>query len=400
MPTAPVNVLVTTSRMPFAVDEIHKLGETGNVVTAADTFAAAPGSHSRFATRHVEVPAPTQQTEAFVDAVAALIGEYDIDWVLPAFEEVFYLAAHRDRLEAAAPSGATELFFPDLATLRRVHDKVAFAELCRDLGLPVAETVTVTSPDELAAALDRWEHWFARAAFGRGGLDIATNTGPLAAETSAADIQPTPDDPWLVQEFLQGEDRCSWSVAHHGEIALHSTYRHPLMIDDRGGIVFESVTPPETLEAASRIVAELGWHGQISFDYLVTEDGTHHMVECNPRPTAGCTIATAEELDTALFAPTPGATVVVPEGRKKMIAAAVLRDVLKHPSRAKAGLAAAKDAGGVYSQEHDHLPLLYSALSLQHVLHYRKEIGIDRKAHEDLVAAQFFDVQYDGSEIS
>ena len=395
MATPPVNVLVTTSRMPFAVDEIHKLGEAGNVVTAADTFAAAPGGHSRFATRHVETPAPTQAPEDFVAAVAGLIDQYQIEWLLPAFEEVFYLAAHRDRL-----GGARELFFPDLATLQRVHDKVSFTELCGDLGLPVAETITVTSPDELEDALGRWEHWFARAAFGRGGLDIVTNTGPLAAETSAQDIHPTVDDPWLVQEFLRGEDRCSWSVVHHGEVVLHSTYRHPLTIDDRGGIVFESVTPPETLDAATRIAAELGWHGQVSFDYLVTEDGTHHMVECNPRPTAGCTVATAEELDTALFSPTPGATVVVPAGRKKMITAAVLRDAIEHPSRARADLAAAKGAGGVYAQEHDHLPLLYSALSLQHVLQYRKQIGIDRKAHEDLVAAQFFDVQYDGSAIA
>jgi hypothetical protein len=124
------------------------------------------------------------------------------------------------------------------------------------------------------------------------------------------------------------------------------------------------------------------------------------MVECNPRPTAGCTVATAEELDTALFSPTPGSTVVVPAGRKKMITAAVLRDAIEHPSRARADLAAAKGAGGVYAQEHDHLPLLYSALSLQHVVQYRKQIGIDRKAHEDLVAAQFFDVQYDGSAIA
>jgi predicted ATP-grasp superfamily ATP-dependent carboligase len=380
--------------MPFAVDEIHKLGETGNVVTAADTFAASPGSHSRFATRHVEVPAPTQETEAFVDAVAALIDRYEIDWVLPAFEEVFYLAAHRDRL-----TGAGELFFPDLATLQRVHDKVSFTELCRDLGLPVAETITVTSRDELDDALGRWDHWFARAAFGRGGLDIVTNTGPLAEETSPDDIHPTEDDPWLVQEFLRGEDRCSWSVVHHGEVALHSTYRHPLTIDDRGGIVFESVTPPETLEAASRIVAELGWHGQISFDYLVTDDGVHHMVECNPRPTAGCTIATAEELDAALFAPT-GQTVVVPAGRKKMIKEAVLRDMFLHVRKIKDDAQAAKGAGGVYSQPHDHLPLLYTVLSLQHVRQYRKELGIERATREDLMAAQFFDVAWDGNPIT
>ncbi|MFL1599583.1 ATP-grasp domain-containing protein [Gordonia amicalis] len=389
-------VLVTTSRMPFAVDEIHKLGETGRDVTAADTFAAAPGSHSRGARRHLVFPAPTQQTAAFIDAVIDAIGDHDINWLLPMFEEVFYLARHRDRITAAHP--ATELFFPDFETLARVHDKVEFTALCRELGLPAAESVTTTNRDELREATQRWPHWFARAAYGRGGLDVLTNTGPLAGESSIDDITPTRDDPWLVQEYLTGVDRCSWSVAHHGEIVLHSCYEHPLAIDDRGGIVFASVDSPESLAAAQSVARELNWHGQISFDYLVTEDGVHHMVECNPRPTAGCTVATAEEFDTALF--DPGELVVVPAGRKKMITAAVLRDALRHPSHLRRDLAAAKGAGGVYDQPHDHLPLLYSALSLQHILVYRRELGLDRDTSEELMATQFFDVLWDGTAIA
>ncbi len=396
MTIADPRILVTTSRMPFAVDEIHKLGQTGRDVTAADTFASAPGSHSRGATRHIVVPAPTQQTEAFIDAVIEAIGEYDVNWLLPMFEEVFYLARHRDRIAAAHP--ATELFFPDFDTLARVHDKVTFTELCRELGLPAAESVTVTSRDELREATGRWPHWFARAAYGRGGLDILTNTGPLAGESSVDDVTPTAEDPWLVQEFLKGVDRCSWSVAHHGEIVLHSCYEHPLAIDDRGGIVFQSVDSPESLEAAQKIARELNWHGQISFDYLVTEDGEHHMVECNPRPTAGCTVATAEEFDKALF--DPGELVVVPAGRKKMIKAAVLRDIIKHPSHLRKNLEAARGATGVYDQKHDHLPLLYSALSLQHVLVYRRELGLDRNKAEELMATQFFDVLWDGTIIA
>ncbi|TSD97928.1 ATP-grasp domain-containing protein [Gordonia rubripertincta] len=390
------HILVTTSRMPFAVDEIHKLGETGRDVTAADTFRAAPGSHSRGARRHLVFPAPTQQTTAFVDAVIDAIGEHDITWLLPMFEEVFYLAKHRDRISAAHPG--VELFFPEFETLARVHDKVGFTALCRELGLPAAESVTTTSREELREATARWPHWFARAAFGRGGLDIFTNTGPLAGESSVDDVTPTPDDPWLVQEYLAGVDRCSWSVAHHGEIVLHSCYEHPLAIDDRGGIVFRSVDSPESLAAAQTIARERNWHGQISFDYLVTDDGVHHMVECNPRPTAGCTVATPEEFDTALF--DPGDLVVVPAGRKKMIKAAVLRDALKHPSHLRRNLVAARGAGGVYDQPHDHLPLLYSALSLQHILAYRKELGLNRNKSEELMATQFFDVLWDGTAIA
>ncbi|MGW0037620.1 ATP-grasp domain-containing protein [Gordonia sp. NPDC003376] len=388
-------VLATTSRMPFAVDEIHKLGETERFLVASDTFRAAPGSHSRGAKKHITVPAPTQETEAFVDKVIDTIDAEQINWLLPMFEEVFYLAAHRDRI---ADGRDVELFFPDLETLRTVHDKVSFAQLCTELGLPVAETLTATDDAQFTAALGHWEHWFARAAFGRGGLDIATNTGPLAGEADVDTIHPSADDPWLVQEYLKGVDRCSWSVVHHGEVVLHSCYEHPLTIDNRGGIIYESVDSPESLETAQRIARELNWHGQISFDYLMTEDGVHHMVECNPRPTAGCTVATAEEFDTALF--NPGELVVVPAGRKKMIKAAVLRDALMHPSRAAANFKAAKGATGVYDQDKDHMPLLYSALSLQHIFAYRKHLGMNKNKGETLVATQFFDVLYDGSPIS
>ncbi|MGV9793014.1 ATP-grasp domain-containing protein [Gordonia sp. NPDC003422] len=393
--TAP-RVLATTSRMPFAVDEIHKLGETGRDVTAADTFAASPGSHSRGASRHVVVPAPTQRTAEFIAAVMEVIRRERITWLLPMFEEVFYLARHRDLLRDAGGEHL-ELFFPDFDTLAKVHDKVAFTRFCRELGLSAAESATATTRDELRAATQMWPHWFARAAYGRGGLDVLTNTGPLAGESSIDEVTPTPDEPWLAQEYLKGVDRCSWSVVHHGEVVLHSCYEHPLTIDDRGGIVFESVDSPESLAAAQTIARELNWHGQLSFDYLVTDDGVHHMVECNPRPTAGCTLATSEEFDTALFA--PSGLVVVPAGRKKMIKAAVLRDALKHPSHLRRNLAAAKGASGVYDQAKDHMPLIYSALSLQHILAYRKVLGIDRNKREELVATQFFDVLWDGSPI-
>ena len=387
--------MFTSARMPFAVDEIHKLGEEmGHYVVATDTFRQSPGLHSAGVDQGYITAPPTQEPDNFVRDVIGAIEAQDIDWLLPCFEEVFYLAKNRELIQESAKD--TTLFWPSLDALVEVNDKTTFAELCKRLDLNVAETIVCTTPEEFVAATKKWEHWFARASFGRGGLDVITNTGPLAGETAVEDIKPTEDDPWLVQEFLVGEDRCSWSICHEGEVVLHSCYHHPMSIDNRGGIVFESVDSPQSLEAVQKIAKERNWTGQISMDYLATEDGTHYMVECNPRPTAGCAVATAEELDTALF--NPGELVVVPAGRKKMIKAAVLRDALLHPSRIKADYAAAKGATGVYDQRKDHMPLIYSALSLTHVLAYRKAAGKESNK-ELLVAAQFYDILYDGSSL-
>ena len=43
-----MRILVTSSRMPFALDLIRKLGKEGHAVFATDTFRTAPGSHSKF----------------------------------------------------------------------------------------------------------------------------------------------------------------------------------------------------------------------------------------------------------------------------------------------------------------------------------------------------------------
>ena len=45
------------------------------------------------------------------------------------------------------------------------------------------------------------------------------------------------------------------------------------------------------------------------------------------------------------------------------------------------------------------LPLLYAAMSLQHVHSYRKVMGIEHHSHLDLTAAQFYDVSWDGTPI-
>src|SRR5690606_7924779 len=114
----PMKVLCTTSRMPFAVDEIRKLGEAGHAVYAADTFHNAPGSHSAGVTERVLVPKPKQETLEFVGAVADLCLSKGIDLLVPMFEEVFYLSKHREQLESL-----TQPFFPEFDVMHRLHDK-------------------------------------------------------------------------------------------------------------------------------------------------------------------------------------------------------------------------------------------------------------------------------------
>lgn len=390
---AAVKYLVTTSRMPCAVEEIRKLGHAGHEVHAADTFGAAPGNHSRWAHAHV-TPSPRYDTAAYLEAIIELVYRCGIDMVLPAFEEVFYLQRNAKELH-----DRVEVFAPSFDTLHRLHDKVRFVELARELGVDVARTIVAHDQADLRHAITEIGEYFARPAYSRGGVYLLTNTGPLAGVVPIDACHPTATNPWLVQEFVHGRDLCTFSVVQHGRVVAHSTYVHPKTLDSAGGIVFESIVEPRTLELAQRFAEATGYHGQISFDFLDTPAGLI-AVECNPRPTAGVTVMPDEMFVAALTRRPDGPTAVAPAGMRRHIWSALLRDMFFHPREIPSDLAEIlSKADDVYAPPGDRMPGVYQFLSLSHVWKYRHDRGKAEKTRSDLMSGYFHDVSWDGDEI-
>jgi len=199
---------------------------------------------------------------------------------------------------------------------------------------------------------------------------------------------------------VHGEDLCSYSVAHHGRLAAHCTYRHPLTIEHAGGIVFESVDAPQAVECSKRIIEHLGYHGSISFDWMRTDDGKLHLVECNPRPTAGIFTMEAEPFAKAITDPDFDAPYIAKAGAQEQIDIAIVRDMFREPKDIPNDLhlllSGTKD---VYSQKGDRLPGLYQILSYSHVISFRHRMHVKKHKHSDLMAAQFYDIEWDGAEI-
>ena len=390
-----MNILLTSVRLPHALGVIRNLGRAGHDVYATDTFRTSPGLSSKFVKKSIITAPPVFETLQFIEDLKSAIKEYQIDMLIPCFEEVFYIAKHRDEL-----AELTDVRCPSFEMLAKLHNKESFTDLTRSLSLPIAETMTVTSEDGLREAIETFPEYFGRAAFSRGGVELFTNTGPLAGRIPIEDIHPTPDSPWVVQEFIHGEDICSFSFAHHGEVVAHSTYRHPLTIEHAGGIVFESMDEPESLKIVQAYARETNFHGSLSFDYLKTDKGLY-MVECNPRPCAGVTLMSPEGFSEAVTNPDPENPYVVPEGESMQIDSAIIRNMFRDPQEIPEDLhhlfSGTRD---VYSQKGDRLPGLYQILSYSHVFAFRHRMHVRHHKHSDLMAAQFFDIAWDGEEIA
>jgi hypothetical protein len=378
---------VTSSRMPFALDVIRKLGERGHEVFACDSYAASPGSHSKYLAGHFTTASASADPQQFAGDVERIAAVNDIDLVVPMFEEVFYLAARQEALSAV-----TRLYAPPFRTLAQVHDKGTFQELCDRLEIRTPHTVLAHTRAELDEAIERFPEYFARAAFSRGGVGLLTNTGPLAGHLTADDCHPTEANPWLVQEFVGGPMHCTYSCLHDGVVATHMSYRAPRQWEHSTGIQFLSVDPADTLPTVEQLGSELDWDGQMSLDFIETSEGLV-MIECNPRPTDGVLLMTAEELERGLLKPEDGA-LLVPAGREAQLDFAVFAQIFKEPLREAPKTI--EDLARIHGTDRgwrDAMPKLYSFLALGR---FERLSLLDR---EQLFVAMADGITWDGQPI-
>jgi glutathione synthase/RimK-type ligase-like ATP-grasp enzyme len=382
-----MRILVTSARMPFALAVMRRLCQAGHEVFSSDTYAAAPGNHSRYVTAHTVTASPRAATERFVEQVSDFCVEHGVELILPTWEEAFYLATQRERLEQVA-----SLYTPPFETLARVHDKHSFEQLVERLGIPVPDGVTVRSDEELREAVGRWPRYFGRGVYSRGGVTLLTNTGPLAGQVRLEDVHPTPDAPWLVQEFVDGPMVCTYSTLHGGRVTGHCTYRAPRQYHHSTAVQLESIAGEATLEVVERLGAELGYTGQMSLDFVDSEDGLR-IIECNPRTTDGVLLMESDELAGSLL-DAEQELMMVPPGRLTQLDLAVVGAMFSDGLREVPGsIHDLLRIPGADRGWHDELPNLYSFLAFCH--HERLSLS----EHEQLQVAMYEDVSWDGEPI-
>lgn len=384
-----MRILITSSRNTFALDMIRKLGSVGHTVVASDTYPGAIGSHSKYLAAHAVTASPRFDTDQFIADISKIVDEHEIDLIIPSFEEAFYLSARVGDLPARA-----QLFTGRFEKLARLHDKASFQRLAEDAGVPIPETVVATSDEELRDAIARFPRFFARAAFSRGGVGLLTNTGPLAGKVPVEACKPTPEQPWLVQPFVDGPMVCTYSTVVNGRVTAHSTYRAPEQWANSTGIEFLAIDSTDTLAYTERLVAALGgdYNGQLSFDF-VNHDGQLYAIECNPRSTNGVILLEADELSEGLQGTTETTTVVEP-GVSREVSLAVLADAftkpLKHLPTSLHDLIHVKDIGKGW---HDGIAMMWSPATLVH------GAKLAHGKHQAILAALGEDIVWNGEPI-
>lgn len=346
-PKSSQRILITGGRAPVALELARLLHRAGHTVYAAESLDHYLCRSSNTVEGTAALPAPRQHTQAFLAELERLVIQWRIDLLIPTCEEIFYVAQgleqlrphcqvlcpelevlHRLHHKAEFISWVAELGFQVPATAL-IEDKSAWSEVeaygigakPRDrvgsvdppsssvLGHPVMDLSEAPSLMPLPLVFKPAYSRFAsrvilperRRHEQRSERILSTGkqqdmrlrqirslSGKAALYRDEAMRELSPSKPWVAQEFIEGQAWCTYSVVYEGRLIAHAAYACHYRTGQAGACVhFQQAEQPALLDWVKRFTAEIGYTGQISFDFIQAKDGTLYPIECNPRVTSG-----------------------------------------------------------------------------------------------------------------
>lgn len=271
-------ILITFGRSFLTLHLARLLAAAGHEVMIADSMKLPVGRFSNAVSRVFRVPAPRFDPHGYGRELARIAADESIDLIIPMHEETYYLSMQRELFPAT-----TKLFLSDFRLENQLHNKVEFQKLLVDRSVPVMKFAEVRSQQELDE-LDMGDLTYAlKQSYSRGSAEVykvRPGEKPTGLKFEA-------DNPWIAQEWVDGRQYCSYSVCHEGRVLAEAIYPVRYAIDGSSSLTFEQTDHQGISDWIAELVKDVGFTGQIGFDFIDSPERGLLSIECNPRSTSG-----------------------------------------------------------------------------------------------------------------
>ncbi|MDT7576818.1 MAG: hypothetical protein QOH17_3151 [Pseudonocardiales bacterium] len=282
----PRTVLVSGGKMTKALQLARSFHRAGHRVVLVESRKYRFTGHrfSRAVAAFHTVPEPDDP--GYAAALLAIVRREGVDVYVPVCSPK---ASRYDALAKDVLAPYCEVIHGDATQIATVDDKAAFAAAAASLGLAVPDTHRVTAPQEVASFSFPGPTYVLKSIpydpVNR--LDLTPLPRATLAKTAAfARSKPIREDtPWILQEFVTGQEYCTHGTVRDGELQVYGCCRSSAF-----QVNYEMVDRPEIEAWVRRFVGELRLTGQYSFDFIEAADGTPYAIECNPRTHSAVTM--------------------------------------------------------------------------------------------------------------
>lgn len=274
------NILLTGGRAPVTLDLARAFRRAGHTVFMAESLRGHLSQPSNALKAHFVVPAPRSEPEAFLAALKRIIEENKVELLIPTCEEVFHIAKGLSEIPC-------RVFTEPLEILDRFHNKWKFVIDAGECDLRVPESILISREDDLLLAFSQWRRLVLKPVYSR----FAARTLILPSLNEAF-AKLTFNEPWIAQEYIEGQSFCSYSVCQNGRITAHAVYPTIFTAGAGATIAFQPVEHAAIDAWVRRFVKHFDVTGQMAFDFIQTPQGEVVALECNPRATSGLHLLT------------------------------------------------------------------------------------------------------------
>ena len=284
----PKTVLISGGKMTKALQLARSFHRAGHRVILVESHRYWLIGHrfSAAVERFYTVPEPEEAR--YAEALLEVVQKERVDVYIPVCSPVSSLYDARAK-EVLSPH--CEVVHCDPEIVEQLDDKYAFTALATSLDLSMPNAHRITDPQQVIDFdFQKQDRAYILKSIPYNSvqrLDLTQLPHSTPQET-AAFVQKKPissANPWIMQEFIPGQEYCTHSTVRGGRVQLHCCCPSSAF-----QVNYERVDKPEIEAWVTRFVGALNLTGQVSFDFIQAEDGRVYAIECNPRTHSAITM--------------------------------------------------------------------------------------------------------------
>lgn len=279
----PQNILITGAKMSKSLQLARSFNGGGHRVFLLEThkYWLSGNRFSNAIKGFYTVPNPQKDWDGYQQAVLEIVQKENINLFIPVSSPAG--SYDESRLKPIL-SPYCEVFHFNLDITELLDNKFTFIEKAKSLGLSVPQSFLITDSKQILDfdfAQDGSRYILKSIPYDSvRRLDMTKL--PMKSEQEMDEfvkrLPISEEKPWIMQEFVQGQEYCTHSTVRKGKIRLHCCCE-----SSEFQVNYDHVEEPEIYQWVETFVKGLNLTGQISFDFIKTEDGRVYPLECNPR---------------------------------------------------------------------------------------------------------------------
>ena len=273
-------ILITGAKMTKALQLARSFHQDGHEVYLVETHKYWLSGHrfSQAVKGFFTVPAPEKDSDGYCQALLKIVRDNNIDVFIPVSSPI---ASYYDSLAKKVLDSYCESIHLEPEETAILDDKHAFCSKAAEIGLSAPKVFRITNPQQVLDfdfQSDGSQYIIKSIPYDSVlRLDLTLLPFPEMEDYIRA-LPISESKPWVMQEFIRGQEYCFHATVRKGKIRLHCcSESSPFQIN------YKQIDNPAIYEWVKTFVEAMNLTGQVCFDMIQTEDGTVYPIECNPR---------------------------------------------------------------------------------------------------------------------